>query len=193
MKPKDGFSPTWWHVDLAGLALCALLTCIGYGTIVQPIARERDRLTAKRTDLEQLKQQARLAENSRSSLEQELDRVHQLIADSAVQLESVAHLNGRLARLLDLATESGMQIDETQSGDTEEGTWHRTVPVRVSGRGSYTSCARFLHGLQTRLPDVEVLSFNLAGSPQKRSEAAMFRFELAWYAAAGTSDEEVSP
>ncbi|MHC5113196.1 MAG: type 4a pilus biogenesis protein PilO [Planctomycetota bacterium] len=193
MKKQDGFTLTWWHVDLAGVALCVVLTFVGYGIILQPIADERDRLTAKRNELQQIQQQAHLAETSRTSLEEELKDVRQRIEDSAVHLESAAHLNGRLARLLALATDSGMQVDETSSGDTEDGQWHRTVPVRVSGRGSYTSCARFLHGLQAKLPDVEVLAFNLVGTPAQRSQGATFRFELAWYAAAAASDEEVSP
>jgi len=193
VKKQGGLSLTWWHVDLAGVALCALLTFVGHGLIVQPISRERDRLVARRAELEQLEQQARLTVTSRTSLEEELDDVRERIEDSAVQLESVAHLNGRLARLLALAADSGMQVDETQSGDASDHEWHQTVPVRVSGRGSYTSCARFLHGLQARLPDVEVLAFNLVGTPAQRSQGARFRFELAWYAAASARDEEVSP
>ncbi|MCP3904438.1 MAG: hypothetical protein GY715_12490 [Planctomycetes bacterium] len=192
-KQADGPPITWWHVDLAGVAVCAVLTLMGYGVIVQPIAHERDRLTAKRTELQQLDQQAQLVGNSRASLEQELSRVRHDIAGSTVHLESVAHLNGRLARLLELAAESGMQVDETRSGETRSGTWHQAVPVHVSGRGTYTSCARFLHGLEARLPDVEVIAFNLVGSPAQRSEGASFSFELAWYAAAASNDLEVSP
>ena len=58
MKKQDGFTLTWWHVDLAGIALCVVLTFVGYGIILQPIAEERDRLTAKRNELQQIQQQA---------------------------------------------------------------------------------------------------------------------------------------
>ena len=61
---------------------------------------------------------------------------------------------------------------------------YQTVPIRISGSGSYPGCARFLHELRTRFPDTSCKSFELTNpNPVRDHNVGNFKFELTWYTA----------
>jgi Tfp pilus assembly protein PilO len=81
-----------------------------------------------------------------------------------------------------LASECGLTLDEVTPSAPEPGELYRTVPIRLSGKGSFTASALFLHLLRTNLRDTTVRSMNLVGDPTGEV-ASTFVFELVWYAA----------
>ena len=56
------------------------------------------------------------------------------------------------------------------------------MPIVLSGQGSYSDSAAFLHRLHQSLPDTGVVAFELSGQPG-RGKKTQFRFNLVWYAA----------
>lgn len=172
-----------WHLDAIGLTVCAALTVVGYQFTFKPIAAARTQYTAMQAELGALQQQSQQVKSSQQELSDELNTIRDKVDGSPVQLQPAKTLNLKISHIVDVASASGMQIHETQAGDIVRGTWYQTVPIKVSGRGSYSSCARFLHQLYGSLPDVEVLSFGINGAPAATGSASTFQFELAWYAA----------
>jgi len=174
-------------IDAIGLAVCAGLTVVGYIGIIQPISRMRGEIATLRTQLAIAQRDTESAGNTRARLSDQLTRVRTELEASPVHLEPANQLNRRLAHLVDLAADSHVLLDETRAGDTQHGDRYETVPIAVSGSGTYPDCAVFLHRIHEELPDVEVLGFDLSGNPGSPHPKTQFQFELAWYAAGTTA------
>jgi Tfp pilus assembly protein PilO len=171
------------QIDIAGIVVCLLLTALAYVLVLRPVARDRATLAALRGDIGSTERAKASIETSQLRLESDLAAVRGEVEASPVKLAPATKLNLRLARIERSAQESGLLIDETRSSAVVMGERYDTVPIEVSGRGSYPDCARFLHRLQRDLPDVEVLGFELSASPDEARARPTFRFDLAWYAA----------
>ena len=85
-----------------------------------------------------------------------------------------------MAQIVDVAAAQNLVIDESWSREAESGEQFQTIPINVSGTGSYSDCAAFLHEVHDRLHDVRVTTFELSGNP---SSPGQFQFDLVWYAA----------
>jgi Tfp pilus assembly protein PilO len=173
----------WWRLDACGLAGILLLTLLAYFAILRPLGNDRAELGALRTETEEAQSRLVAIESAASRRSDDLARTEQMLNASRVNLQTVDQLNRRLAVIVEEASGSGLSIHESVAGDARSGKRHETVPVDLSGKGSYESCAEFLHRVYENLPDVEVLSIELTGRPGTRGAHASFRFELAWYAA----------
>ena len=170
------------NLDIAAVIALAALTGIAYLVIIQPMARRQNEIAHLRSQLSTTQSQVAAAGASRAALDERLNRIQGEIEVSPVNLEPVVHLNRRIARIVELASNSGMIIHETRSGGTIDGTLYWTVPVEISGSGAYSNCAAFLHRLHGSLPDTGVVEFELTGHPADRRSPASFRFNLVWYA-----------
>ncbi|MBT8484519.1 MAG: hypothetical protein HKO59_00470 [Phycisphaerales bacterium] len=190
MRRTTSFAFAPWQLGIIGGLGCAALLAGGYVAILRPIEQEQHRLHQLRTEHATLETRATAAERSQSMLQEKLAGLESEVASNPVQLEPVSHLNSRLATLVDLATKSQMMIDQTQSGERRPGQWFDTVNIRLTGRGSFSECVRFLHRLHTMLPDVEAVGFELTGNPSTPTAAPSFRFDLAWYAAPTVASAE---
>jgi Tfp pilus assembly protein PilO len=184
---------TRWQIDAGAFVACVLLTAIGYVLIYRPIIDRQSDLARLRVEVATTRTQTATAESARAALDRELGRIRAQLAESPVHLEPVERLNRRIARIVELATASRMVINETRAGTVAEGERYRTVPVKISGSGSYSQCAVFLHRLAADLPDVEVLGFELAGNPGVPTARSSFRFDLAWYATPSVASAEEHP
>ena len=190
---KKSKSMQWWHVDVAGVLACAVLTFVGYLVIVKPIAVEREELITLRSHLEQKEAQRQLAETRRKSIGDELGRAQARLDGIPVRLESVDFLNRRLAVIVEIAASSGLAIHETRSGEFEEGLRYSSVPLSLNGSGRFTECGAFLHAIYEELPDVEVTGFNFNGRPGQPGSPLTFTFSLAWYAAPSMATASPTP
>ena len=173
-----------WHIDGLGAAGCAVLSGLAFLIVVQPVLRTRADQAAMRSELtEQVGQLAHLEDVDRT-LGQDLERVTEQLAMSYLRLQPQQYLNAQMARIVELASASGIVIDQTRSGAAEAGERYQTVPVYLAGRGSYSNCAAFLHQLHETLPDTGVVAFELSGNPSDPGAPPAFEFDLIWYAAA---------
>ena len=98
-----------------------------------------------------------------------------------MKLESRDQVNRRLAQLGQQASAAGLRVDEIVPGRAAPGSVYATVPIYLSGTGSYQTCTRFLHQLHQRFSDTGVAGFHLSVKPNTRSGRARFSFELRWF------------
>jgi hypothetical protein len=188
VSKNPGIMSPMRNIDVIGFAACAGLTLLGFLGIIQPISRMRGEVATLRTQLAIAERDTEAVGESRTRLSGQLTRVKIELDASPVHLKSVDQLNRRLAHLVDLAAESHVLLDETRAGDTKHGDRYETVPIAVSGSGTYPDCAVFLHRIHEELPDIEVLGFDLSGNPGSPRPNTQFQFELAWYAAGATAN-----
>lgn len=172
-----------WKIDAAGAAGCLLLSLVGYTTIIAPMRRAAAEVDALESELTVEQQRSDQAERSRRRFQRALARLEDDLGATALDLEPANRLNRRLARIVELAYTSGLQIHETRSGTTTGGPYYDTVPLELTGEGSYPNCAVFLRLLSEELPDVAVLGFDLTGDVGRLRAEPGFHFRFAWYAA----------
>ncbi len=183
MSNRDPFKLRSWHVDAFCAALVVAITIVAVLAVVQPILRSgQERLTTQ-TQLESLQDQSEQIESALAAARVSLLEVQTDLPDHYLQLQPLGHLNTSLANLTAVATSCGLVLHETSSGTATAGTWYDSVPIEVTGTGSYPACAVFLHRLRDELPDIEVRSFELTDNPANASSATSVRFDLSWYAA----------
>lgn len=180
MTARSSFRPKRWHVEIMGVGLLGLLSLAAFLVIVRPISHAAIARDATQSELADQRTLAAQIQDVRKQLKQEIELVQQAREASWVHLEPVKLLNARMAKIVDVAAAQNLVIDESWSREAESGEQFQMIPINVSGTGSYSDCAAFLHELHERLHDVRVTAFELSGNP---SSPAQFQFDLVWYAA----------
>ena len=186
MTARSPFKLQRWYVEIMGVGLFGLFSLAAFFIVIRPISHAAIARDATQSELTDQRTLASQIEEVRKQLEGEVARVRQAREASWVQLEPVKLLNARMAQIIDLASTNNLVIDgsSSEAGGSDERC--QTVGINVSGTGSYSDCAAFLHEIHERLHDMRVTAFKLSGSP---SSPAQFQFELVWYAAPITAPD----
>ena len=188
-KPTSGGQRSYtWKVAGVGVLVCAGLSAGSYLSGLRPVlGRQAERVAAEQ-DL-----QGRLVRADRASADlvavrRRLVTANEELAALPLRLEPASAVNRRLNELAQVAAAAGVTLNEVQPQAAVDGPHYQTVPIRVTGTGSYPACAAFLHALRARFPDTSVRAFEAHNpSVARTSNVATFRVELAWHTAATTS------
>jgi Tfp pilus assembly protein PilO len=172
-----------WRTDAVGSGFCAAMTIAAYLITINPIIRSESERAGMQSHVEEQARRVMSLDESRERLGKQLDEVREQVAASHVQLQSSEFLNSRLALIIELASTSGIEIYQSRPGRMIDTPRYQAVPISLSGAGSFTDCAAFLHRLHETLGDTGVVAFELTGKPEAPNTTASFRFELVWYAA----------
>jgi len=170
-------------IDAAGIGVCVLASVAGYMALVNPLLQQRSAATDLCREMETRQKKVTELESSVATVKDRLDAARQQLTAGAVQLESAAHVNKRLAGVTEFFSGCDLHVDDVQTGRVSSGLQYDLVPITIVGRGAYPQCAKLLHGLCSKYPDMSIIRIELAGSPTERAETEKFRFELFWYAA----------
>jgi hypothetical protein len=112
-----------------------------------------------------------------------LNIVQQALVNSPVRLEPYTQVNARLASLTNLAIDSELRVDQVQPGNVSIGRRFATLPIRISGYGSFPTVVQFIHELHRRHDDTAVSSFLIRRQQSPGAAHATFECGLTWYAA----------
>lgn len=162
---------------------CLLMTGAAYFFGIEPAMAAREKTLADRAEFES--RVGKVADLSRTlqGTRRQLEDTRREIAGLPLKLEPASFVNHRLARIAELAGESGLMLEEVQPSTPTDGAYYQTVPIRLAGTGTYPSCAEFLHGLRARFPDMSVKAFECTsnGARNDRDTPANFRAEVSWF------------
>ena len=172
-----------WHFDVAGGAICVALAVGGYCLVYLPVKQQRIDLEQVREELTIQQESARKLTLTNEMLQGQLRRARRELAEGSVELHPIERFNRRLAVITELVETAGMTIDQTEHGEPRAGRYYQTVPVRVTGLGTYSQCAAFMHELNASAPDVGIAAFELSGNPAAPNTPAEIALDLQWYAA----------
>jgi Tfp pilus assembly protein PilO len=173
----------WSWIDAAGIGACVLATLIAYLTLVGPFLQKRSAAADLRRAMDTQQKKAADVKSALATAQAHLAAVQQHLAASTIQLELAAHVNRRIAGVTEFFSSCGLHVDDVQTGRGASGRQYDLVPITIVGRGVYQQCARLLHGLCSKYPDMSVLRIDLTGNPAAPADSGKFRFELFWYAA----------
>ncbi|MBL9031533.1 MAG: hypothetical protein JNM80_07470 [Phycisphaerae bacterium] len=172
-----------WRIDVAGAAVCALVLSGWYGLGVRPLASADAARASVVEEIAAREERSEAVARTARTVEAQADAVR---GKQPVRLVPVEQMNRRVASLNEAASRGSLRLDELKPGSPTPGVRHSSVPIVLSGSGTYAAAAAFLHQLRTEFPDVGVSGFELrADAADARS--ARFVFNLVWYAAPGAS------
>ena len=178
---------TWayagWKVDAAGLGACLVISIASYALGVAPLiqrsAEIRDSIQERQRE-EQTK--ADLA-RSHNQLKQRLGQVQKELAEAAIQLQPMSRLNEYLAQLTNLATQNGLSLHEIKPGQPVSLKHYRSIPIHLSGTGTYQDSVLFLNSLNKKFPDIRVFTLNLNVLTHPGKPQAKVNMGLIWHTA----------
>lgn len=170
-------------IDGIGATACAALVAVLVFGGVLPLMHHRGDAEAHRRDFVRQRQRVAAAKASVARLERQLNAAQADLARYPVRLEDARRVNHRLARITDLATGRGLEVQGVEPGGVTRGPRYQTIALKLTGNGGYRGCVQFLHDLHDQLPDTAVTAVRLSGNPQEDGARSTFDFELRWYAA----------
>ena len=171
------------RVDAVGIGACLLLSLMGYVTLVNPVLQKQAASEGRQQEMETRQKKAAELEAAVATAQERLATARQQLAASAVQLESATHINRRIAGVTEFFSSCALHVDDVQTGRVSAGLQCDLVPITILGRGGHQECAKLLHGLCSKYPDMSVMRIELSGNPAQSADSGKFRFELFWYAA----------
>ena len=179
-------------IDAAGIGVCLLVSLAGYVALAGPFLQKRSATAGLHREIETRQKKVEELGAAVEAARDRLAMAQQQLATSAVQLESATHVNKRIATVTEFFSSCDLHVDDVQTGRVSSGLQYDLVPITIVGRGAYHQCAKLLHGLCSKYPDMSVMRIELAGNPAERAESGKFRLELFWYAApSGPARKEV--
>lgn len=179
--------------DAAGIVALAMITAALYFAAVRPIAAHRRTLHERTTELASLRTELEHLASARQADQQRIVALRRECDAMTLRLEPADRLNAAMGRIVEIASACGLQIHESRSGDVVPGERFDTVPIGLSGLGRFPACIEFLHRGTAALGDVNLLTFELRGSPAAAAAGATFEFELEWYALSAAGAEASGP
>lgn len=182
-KTGKSSGPGLWRVYACALAACGALSAGAYLLGVEPIRAEH---AAYRADAVELENRHRKASDLAKALQaagRKLEDTRTEVANLPLRLQPAKAINGRLARLADLAASCGLSVDEMQPGQPTDAPQCQMVPIHIGGNGTYPAAGVFLHQMRLRFPDVGLRTFELTNAnPAAVTPVGQFRAELVWFA-----------
>lgn len=172
-----------WQVDAMAAAVICLGAGVWYFAGLSPLVEARATRQNLETELagekDALQKQSALIKRR----EQMLEEAKAQILASRVQLLPPDQINQQVAKLTEMASGIGLSIDEIKPLGPAPQERFTTVPIKVSGVGSYEAVTKFMERLRSDFHDTGVSGFALGGSPEKPDEILKFELNLVWYAA----------
>ena len=158
------------------------MTLVFYLAGVRPMLADHEAFVARQGELVARRSGAAKLDADLAALKTRVKGVEQDLAGSSLRLEPVSNVNRRLAEMSRLAAETGLKIDEVETGAASFGTHYGTVPIHLAGTGKYRTCVVFLYRMRQEFPDIGVSSMALTANAANPFGPGTFRFGLTWHA-----------
>jgi Tfp pilus assembly protein PilO len=186
MKPATPIDPAQrkklWKVIACAAAACLGISAAGYFVGLSPAIAHVSERKADMDELANRQQKGAQAKAELTRTRKRLLEARREVDDLPLRLEPASVVNRRLNRLAEAATAAGVNLNEMQPMPAIDTQHYQTVPIRVTGSGSYPACAAFLHTLRTQFPDTAVQSIDAQNaSPGRDNNIANFRLDLEWH------------
>jgi len=169
-------------VDAVGAAIAVAATLALIFGVIGPVRAHNRQIAAHFQTAARERQRMAVVVTETRSVAKDVSNMRAQIAASSLHILAPDALNQRLADLTGLSGACGLAVADLKPGSRAQAARFTAIPVRMTGRGTYRSCAAFIHLLHERLPDISVCSFKLTGTPEIPGSAGNFDLNLLWLA-----------
>lgn len=172
-----------WRVSLLCLIGAASLTAGVYIALVRPVqaTRRQNAVIA-----EQVAQKTLQANDLRALLETATTRHDALLAElnrQRIDLGDASQLNRRIASLIQLAQEHGLDVVQLQPGDRQTAEHYNLLTMKLEAVASPAQHAEFLARLHARFPDMSVTALTLDKPRRDHDAQARAVLQIVWFTA----------
>ncbi|MCC6661163.1 MAG: type 4a pilus biogenesis protein PilO [Phycisphaerales bacterium] len=186
--------PTIAQVDALGAAALAAMTAAVYVFGARPLLSARAEASRQAATVAAREQEASDMSRRLAGTSARLQRVTQELTDGTLTLEGIEQTNKRVAELTRRATGDRLEINEIKPGAPQSDARFIRVPIRITGSGTFLSCALFMHHLRENFRDTGLAAFDLTGDASSSTDSIRFTFDLIWYTApAAHASAETTP
>jgi len=183
MSKQSSLTVMFWKARIVGILACVALTGLTFVVAWRPVVHRNDEARQLKAQVVELSAQAEAADSMRLDLVQQLLGAEAALKASHITLQTSDQLNARLSSILEATSRAELSVNELVFGDVAEGEHFTSVPLKLTGLGTYPECGRFLHEIAGVMPDVRVHTFKLSRGSESGDMACHFSFDLLWYAA----------
>src|SRR6185436_12769117 len=172
-----------WQTYAASILLMAALTAVVYLFEISPLY---DHYRDRHIRVAQLADQVNRTRELDATLKRtrnSVSEVQTFLKEHGITLESRSRLNDRLTAIIALATECGLVPEGIEPQRQSAEPLFTTIALRLSGRGSYLNCVRFLEKLRGDMPHNTIAGIELSAAPSGREAEVAFNVQLIWHAA----------
>lgn len=192
-------NPPWWRsplvrIDAAGASVLLLASGLAYAFGINPYLRRSEGVAVLRAELEQTRESIDSARAALKASEEKRAGLEGRRSSAPLVLSPVSQLNERMTRLAEIARSpvARLKLQETVASVPKPEARYTTVPVRLSGSGSYVGFSGFLSQLHEQFRDMRVTSMKIADNPGAPGSPAVFSVELVWYAAPRSAESRAA-
>jgi Tfp pilus assembly protein PilO len=168
-----------WQIHVGATVGCCTLVALVYFAWIGPHLSQR---------LERIRQSAEIitVQNKAEVITDDLDRLQIRLTEAKAAVQqatlaerSTAGLNGRIARLTELAGAHQLQIDGIEPGEPVKNPRNVAIPLRLNGSGGYRNVAAMLAHVRTALPDMGVDQIEMTGGAPGSTPTFIVHFQ--WF------------
>jgi Tfp pilus assembly protein PilO len=180
---KLAFNAKWLKLDATALGACAAATALVYLLGFMPLMAQRENIDAQRQTLDETRDKGDRLQATSRVLRARLATAQSQLATSPLKLQSIRQLNQRLSELAEFSQKSGLDMQDVRPGALARSARYATMPIHVSGNGSYPNCAAFFHDLHQRFGDMAIGDFDLRNGNAPNAPAT-FSCKIIWFVSA---------
>jgi Tfp pilus assembly protein PilO len=172
-----------WQTHAVGILLMLALSVLVYLFEINPLY---DHYRDRHMRVGQLAEQVNHTRELNTTLNRTRNAAAELqifLKDHGFTLESRSRLNDRLTAIIALATECGLVPDGIEPQRQSAEPLFTTIALRLSARGSYPNCVRFLEKLRRDMPHNTIAGIELSAAPSGKDAEVAFNLQLIWHAA----------
>ncbi|CAG0996405.1 hypothetical protein PHYC_02590 [Phycisphaerales bacterium] len=181
---RPGIHRLFTPVDLIGIGGIVLIAVVAHFGGFEPVRRARAENAMQQESLTALNEAKGANAAALRDVKARLDELGRFEGRS-VRLEHASKLNQRMAAIPELADRCAIRVREVVPKAAQPAKRFVRVPITIAGEGPAARISVFLSQLHLEFPDMEVVSFSIAGRADSPTEAAFFTFDLLWYTSAG--------
>ncbi len=172
-----------WAVVAGCVAVALAATAGSYLGVVVPAERGEAAARAAAASSAEAEAEAASLDREAAALAARLGEREAELAATPVELGDVRDLNRRVAGLIRLAQDAGLEVFALQPGGAAAGEHYRVVPLRLEAGGGFAAQLDFLDRLHGVYPDVRVADVGVQARPREAGAAAQVVVELRWFTA----------
>jgi Tfp pilus assembly protein PilO len=172
-----------WQIHSIGIVCLLLIGVLFYVVQFRPLIEQRQRHADLHSEIAAHQDRVRQLAADLGKTQVQIETARRAVNDAQLALQPRSKLNDRLAAISELAASCGLQLETIEPGVESIGPRLTAIPVRLSARGTPRQAIRFLEVLRQRMPDNPTVAVEMTASPSAgdTDPVGQCAFDLLWY------------
>jgi hypothetical protein len=187
----NGRLPRFKHprVDAGACGALALIGLLVFWVGIRPIFDAEDKQRQLGGQLTESRHQLSARREEYSQVNMAIEATRERLKRSAVVLHTADGLAARQEEVSRAVVNAGIELEQLMVGTAVRGSLLDTIPLHLSGKGTFPQVVAIMHELRTEFPDMAITSFQMsgagtvAGTSEKSEPTVRFLLDIAWYTA----------